>query len=95
MVDTIRPPHRHLLILPRQVSLAPLIPAPESIPIRFPLCRRKVRIPILIPIVRVPPAMIVKVLLRPDNPVPKTLPLNILQLLRRRIPATAILAISL
>jgi hypothetical protein len=40
-------------------------------------------------------AVIIKVLLRSDNPVAEALPLNILQLLRWRIPAAAILAISL
>jgi hypothetical protein len=95
VVVTIQPTHRHLLILPRQVSLTPLIPTPKTIPVCFPLFPRQPRVPILIAIVHIPPAMIVKVPLRPDNPVPKSLPLNILQLLRRRVPATAILAVTL
>jgi hypothetical protein len=95
VIIAIRTAHLLLLILPCQVSLTPLIPAPKTIPVCLALFPRQPRIAVLIAVVRVPSAVIVKVLLRANNPVPKSLPLYVLQLLRRRVPAAAVLTVTL
>jgi hypothetical protein len=67
-----------LLVLSRQVSLAPLIAPSEAIPVRVALLPWKMRMLVLIPVGRVPPAVILKVLLRPDNSIAESLSLNVL-----------------
>jgi hypothetical protein len=91
----IRPASGHLLILSGQMGHSSLIPAPESIPVRLSLLRRKMRIAVFIAVVRVKLAVIVKVLLSADDPVSKPLALDILQLGWRRIPPAAFLPIPL
>lgn len=92
---TIRPAHRRLLALPRKVSNALLVATPKTILIGVPLIPRNVRPPVFLAIVHVRPPVIPNIFLRPDNPVPISLPLNIPHLRRWRIPPTAILPISL
>jgi hypothetical protein len=83
------------LISACQVGHASLVAPPKSIPVRFPLLGRKTRMTIFVAVVGVRLAVIVKILLRANTPIAKTAPLYILQLLRRCIPAAAILPISL
>ena len=78
-----------------QVGHASFIAAPKAIPVRLTLFGRKARMTIFIAVVGVWPAVIIKILLRANNSIAKTAPLYILQLLRRRVPAAAILAIGL
>jgi hypothetical protein len=76
------------------VSHAALIAATETIAVRFPIAARNIRIAILVAVVHVWPAVVVGVSLRANDPVAKSAALDLLQFLRRRIPAAAILAIA-
>ena len=91
----VRSSNRHLLVLPGQMSNAPLITAPKAILVRVPLVAGNTRVPIFIAIIGIRPPVIVKVLLGANNPIPKAAPLNVLQFLRWCIPAPSILAIAI
>lgn len=83
-----------LLRSAHEMGNALLVTAAKSIPVRFTLFGWKPWVAVLVAIVHVWAAVIVEVLACAFDPVVKTLPLNILQFLRRRIPAAAILGIS-
>jgi hypothetical protein len=71
-----------------------IVATPETFPIRFSLLRRKMRVTVLIAVVHVWAAMIPIILARSFDPVVKAATLELVQFLRRRIPAAPFLTIG-
>jgi hypothetical protein len=80
-----------LLRSARQVRHTLIVATAKAITIRFSLVARNPRIAVLIAVVHIWPPVIVEILARAFDPVLETLALDLLQFLRRRIPAAAIL----
>jgi hypothetical protein len=74
-----------------QVMRGDIVSAPEAFAIRLALLARKMRMTKLVAVIHVKPAVIAEVLPRAFNSVAETLVLDLRQILRRHIPAAAIL----
>jgi hypothetical protein len=82
------------VVATHQVIHSSLIASPKTFPIVVTCARRDVRMTILIAIIDVGSTVIVVVFASAFDPIMESLPLYIPKLLRRCIPAAAILTVS-